>query len=108
MRYDTAVAPCTPDSGETFTSSVGHRQYRCMRTDSSPLYVTFAAFTFLASCGGSSVGGGATGLGGGAAGNGESGRGGAAGMIGAGGAPAGTGGNAGTGGTFPGAGGSSA
>jgi hypothetical protein len=79
-----------------------------MRPDRSPLYVTFAVFTLLASCGGSSAGGDATGLGGGAAGNGQSGRGGAAGMIGAGGAPAGEGGNAATGGTSPGSGGSSA
>jgi hypothetical protein len=80
-----------------------------MRAGSLPLYVTFAGFTFLASCGGSSAGGGAAGQGGGAAGSGESGRGGAAGMIGAGGAPAGSGGNAATGGTFAGgAGGSGA
>jgi hypothetical protein len=73
-----------------------------MRTWSLPFCVTFALFTFLASCGGGSAGGGA-------AGNGQSGRGGAAGMIGAGGAPAGNGGNAATGGTFPGgAGGSGA
>jgi hypothetical protein len=63
-----------------------------MRSDSSLLCVTFAAFIFVASCAASSSGGGA-------AGNGQSGRGGAGGMIGAGGAPVGSGGDAATGGT---------
>ena len=71
-----------------------------MRTCSLQRYVTFAICTFLASCGGSSAGGGT-------AGNAQSGRGGAAGMIGAGGAPAGNGGNAATGGMFPGGAGGS-
>ena len=73
-----------------------------MRTCHLQLCVTFVICTCLASCGGTSPGGGA-------AGNGQSGRGGAAGTMGAGGAPAGNSGNAATGGTFAGgAGGSGA
>ena len=90
------------DRANSLTIVGGPSPIRCMRTCSLQLCVTFAICTFLASCGGTSPGGGA-------AGNGQSGRGGAAGTIGAGGAPAGNGGNAATGGTFAGgAGGSGA